>query len=433
MITKTVEAFLEKHNLTNCNILVAFSGGFDSMCLLHILKKLAPKHNLTLTAIHLNHGWRGEESDLEELNCKNFCDDINFYSEKLPPNIPHTETAARNARYSFFEKCAKKFNSTAILTAHNTDDNAETIYYRLIKGTGLTGLEGIPEKRGIFYRPLLTTYRKDIEEYCKKENLTPNNDSSNQNTKYARNKIRNEIFPKLEEILPDFKKNLLKLSQSAKFANTQLEMQIKPLLEYSTAEFINLNSDLKNAVVHKFLRKEQIDYDFKKITEIVTFIENTSSSKSGKTVSLTTDKWLFVNNKYMETTYKNTKEIPEIPINKLGEFQIGDYIFSIKEEQKIPNQYPNDTELIAYVTLNNLDGLTLRGRKEGDIIQPLGVSGNQKLKKYLNAKKIPKHKKDQLVFLCKDNEVLWAAGLGINDKIKVVTNPTHVIKLRKED
>ena len=187
MISKRVETFLEKYNLSNCHILVAFSGGYDSMCLLDILKRISTKYNFKLTAIHLNHGWRGQESDLEEQKCKEFCYDIGFYSEKLADNIPHTETAARDARYEFFYNCAKKFNSNIIFTAHNANDNAETIYYRIMRGTGLTGLEGIPENRDIFYRPILTVYRNEIEQYCKKNNLIPNNDSSNKDSKYKRN------------------------------------------------------------------------------------------------------------------------------------------------------------------------------------------------------------------------------------------------------
>ena len=106
MLKKTVELFLEKYKLLDAknNIIVAFSGGYDSMCLLDIMIKLKEKYHFNLIAIHLNHNWRGEESDKEENLCKLFCKDITFYSEKLPSDVPHTETAARDARYDFFEK-----------------------------------------------------------------------------------------------------------------------------------------------------------------------------------------------------------------------------------------------------------------------------------------------------------------------------------------
>jgi len=432
MITETVETFLEKYNLKNSNILVAFSGGFDSMCLLHVLKKLSKKYHFSITAIHLNHGWRGKESDNEEEICKNFCADIEFYSEKLPDNIPHTETAGREARYDFFYKCAKKFDSNIIFTAHNANDNAETVFYRLMKGTGLTGLEGIPEKRDIFYRPILTIYRENIEQYCKDNNLTPNNDSSNQNLKYTRNKIRNEIFPILNDKFPDFEKNLNKLSQSAQFTNNKIETLVKPLEKYSTPEFIDITSELQNTVIHKFLRQYNIDYDNKKINDIASFIRDTRLSKSGKTISLTKDKWLFVNAKEIKIITKNIVEFKEIPVTKVGNYNINEYIFSIEEHNTTPERFPCDEENMAYVNIPNLQNLCIRQRKNGDVIQPLGIKGTQKLKKFLNEKKVPKHEKDSLIFLCKDNEILWAPGFGISDKIKVVTTPTHVIKLRKE-
>ena len=166
-IHHTIELFLKKYQLDKPEkvYLCAFSGGYDSMCLLNSLKIVAPQNKII--AIHLNHNWRGEESDLEEQNCKDFCNRIRveFYCEKLPSTVPHTETAARDARYNFFEKCKEKFESEIIFTAHNQNDNAETLIYRICKGTGIPGLCGIAEKRGFYYRPLLHTKREEIEKY----------------------------------------------------------------------------------------------------------------------------------------------------------------------------------------------------------------------------------------------------------------------------
>ena len=152
-IQQTIKEFLEKYNLNNPEntYLCAFSGGYDSMCLLHSLKQITPQNRIV--AIHLNHNWRGEESNQEEENCRNFCSEIGveFYSEKLSSDIPHTETAAREARYEFFESCSKKFNSKIIFTAHNKNDNAETLIYRICKGKGIRGLCGIAENRKILH------------------------------------------------------------------------------------------------------------------------------------------------------------------------------------------------------------------------------------------------------------------------------------------
>ena len=432
MIKDTVELFLEKYKLLKPknNIIVAFSGGFDSMCLLHIMISLAKKYKLNVIAIHLNHGWRGKESDAEEIVCKNFASEITFYSEKLPKSIPHTETAAREARYEFFEKCAEKFKSKVVLTAHNANDNAETIYYRLMKGTGITGLEGIQEHRDIYYRPLLQIYRNEIENYCKKHNLKPNNDSSNSNNEYMRNKIRNEIFPLLKKDFPNIEKNLNSLAGSAKAVNKIINDQILPLEKYSTKEFIKLDENIRSTVVHRFLRDENLDYDKNKINNLLDFIVENKNSKSGKTVSLTKDLWLFVNSKEIKKIDKKNPDNFEIEIKKEGTYKINDLIFKISKTNKIPQKYPKDTDYTAYTELSKIN-FVLRNRLDGDIIQPFGMSGRQKLKKYLNCKKIPKHERNNLPFLCQNNEILWAPGIGISDKIKVKTKPTHILKIKR--
>lgn len=432
MIIDTVELFLDQYNLLlpKNNIIVAFSGGYDSLCLLDIMKQLSIKHDLNLYAVHLNHNWRGEESDNEEINCRNYCQDINFYSEKLSEDIPHTETAARDARYEFFKRCAEKFNSHIVLTAHNANDNAETVLYRIAKGTGFPGLEGILEHRDIYYRPLLSIYRKEIEQYCKEKNLNPNNDSSNFDTCYARNKIRYEILPQLEEISPNIIEKINKLANNTREINNLLEKELKLLEKYSADEFLNLHNIYQTIVVHKFLREKHLNYDRKKIEDIVSFINNSKNSKSGKTYSLTNNLWLFASSKEIKTIKKENFQLPEIDILSESEYIIGEYIFSIQKCEKLPEKFPKDNEFFAYVSLNEVN-FTLRQRKNGDIIQPLGLNGTQKLKKYLNEKKIPNHEKEKLIFLCKGNEILWAPGLGISDKIKVVTVPTHVIRLEK--
>lgn len=412
MIVERVRNFIEKYKLKG-TFIVAFSGGYDSMCLLDILSDYND-----LVAIHLNHNWRGEESRLEEENCRRFAvsKGIKFYSETLPDTVEKTETAARNARYEFFEKCAKKFNSNVVFTAHNLDDNVETVIYRIIKGTGTAGLRGILEKRDIFYRPLLTTTREEIELYCAKNNLTPNNDSSNENIKYKRNLIRKKIIPIMKEINPNVIKSVNSLSKIADY-------------DYNLLSCVN-NNEFDNYKIRKMLIEHNIDYDCKKIGEIKNFIDENITSKSGKTLSLTKDLWLFVSNKSIEVINQNLKTDTKISIIKEGNYEFEDYIFTIKPLNKF-FEFPKDSEFKAIVSIDKID-FTLRHRQDGDFIQPLGTDGIQKIKKYLNEKKVPKHKKDSIVFLCNGNEVLWAAGLGISDKIKVKNQPTHLIELRKK-
>ena len=189
-----LKAFLLEYELQDKTIIVGFSGGFDSMCLLDALSKIKEQEgfwDLSIIAAHFNHNWRGEESFREQEVCRLFASSkgFEFYTKIAPKDLKKNENSARIARYEFFEEAIEEFDADAVFTAHNKDDNAETVLYRIIKGTGLYGLKGISQKRNCFYRPLLKTTRSEIVEYCEKNNLTPNNDSSNMDTKYRRNYI----------------------------------------------------------------------------------------------------------------------------------------------------------------------------------------------------------------------------------------------------
>ncbi len=434
-IIETVNLFLKKYGITSsgAKILLGFSGGYDSLCLLHILKEL----KIPVIAIHLNHNWRGEESKKDENFCKDYCkkNNIEFYSKTLSDKIAKTETAAREARYEFFEECAQKYNSKYFLTAHNADDNAETVLYRIIKGTGISGLSAIQEKRGIFYRPLISVYRSEIEQYCSENNLTPNIDSSNSNIKYKRNLIRQKILPKCEIINQNCKEAINSLSAIAQEENELIKEYIKIQKEKignSTKEFIKASDAVQNRIIYEIFLKNHIDYDRTSILRIKDFIKTNSNSKSGKKCSITKNVFMFANEQYFEILTQNTPDKFEISITKEGTYEVAGYVFSINKCSNTPLKYPEDKDLTAYVELSEIN-FQLRNRKAGDIIHPLGILGTQKLKKYLTNKKIPKHIKDEMLFLCKGNEVLWAIGIGISNSIKVETKPTHVLKLAKKE
>ena len=440
-ISQNLKLFLEKYKIDNSSLkyLVAFSGGYDSMCLLDALKKNTKNQ---IIAIHLNHNWRGNESDEEEINCKNFCKSIGveFYSEKLPENTPKTETEARNARYMFFEKCAKKFDSQIIFTAHNKNDNAETLIFRICHGTGIRGLQGIAPQRGIYYRPLLNISRKEIEQYCKINNLTPNNDSSNNDTIHKRNLIRTKILPILEEINPSVLDSINSLSNAATEENeliyeylSLLKKEIYNDNKINTNKFINLSNSLQLRILYEMISPlVPENYDRERFLILQNFIQDNCNSKSGKTISVTTGKWLFVNTNFIEIINQKKKSNIHIEIKKVGEYENDGITFNISECVSGSDKGSCSDGKSVYVDLRGLDfDFELRNRKDGDIIQPLGMTGTQKLKKYLNSRKIPNHIKDDLLLLTQGNEVLWVAEIGISDKIKVKDKATHKITIRR--
>lgn len=440
-IHQTIKTFLDKYELNNSELtyLVAFSGGYDSMCLLHCLKRVCKNK---IVALHLNHKWRGEESDLEAKNCENFCENlgVDFYSEDLPQTIAKTETAARQARYDFFDKCSKKFNSNIVFTAHNKNDNAETLVYRICSGTGIAGLQGICENRGIYYRPLLEIPRENIELYCSENNLSPNNDSSNSNVKYKRNYIRAKIMPELERVNSSAIESINSLSEIAREETEIIEEYLEILIgkiteagKIKTKKFLKLSDNVQKRLIYNLFIKNNLDYDRGKILNIYEFIKENSNSKSGKTCSLADNLWVFVSDENIEIITNDKKIMPYFHITKEGKYESNGYVFEIEKFEKEVRKYPKDNDCSAYVNLKNFSfDFEIRTRQDGDIIKPLGLNGTQKLKKYLNEKKIPNHEKENLLFLTQYNEVLWAIGLGISDKIKVVSRPTHRLSFYKK-
>ena len=447
---ETVKNILEKYINISCEstIIVGFSGGWDSMCLLDIMNKLSREYGFLLVAAHLNHNWRGKESEAEKERCLAFCEenDITFISDTLAEGMKASELVAREMRYDFFKRCAEEFEADAILTAHTKSDNAETILYRIIKGTGLNGLEGIREVRDLggfkVIRPILNFSRKDIEEYCIKNELYPNNDSSNVNTKYARNNIRHNIMPAIKLINPNIENSLITLAEIASGNNKvinelmeNIEKQITIGNKWLTQNFLILNSAIKQHFIYKLLVKNELEPSFSKIQELINFISENRNSKTGKTLSITNDLWLFVSHKYTyfihSDNYEKIEE--EIKIEGTGEYTIGGkYKVKIEKNNHKPEKYPKAISPEAYADIKDeMFPLTLRSRRNGDIIQPFGMQGKMKLKKYFINKNIPEHDRDKILLLCKDKEVLWAIECGVSEKLRADDVPQYKLTMEK--
>ena len=189
-------------------VIVAFSGGPDSTCLLYILNELKEELGITLLGAHLNHCLRGQESDKDEEYAKKTCESLNidFYSKRVDvhrisqeKNLS-CEMAGREVRYEFFNELMHKFNASKIALAHNANDQAETILMRIMRGTGIEGMVGIkPVRDKIYVRPILHLNRSEIEKYCEEKNINPRIDKSNLEKIYARNKVRLDLIPYIEE------------------------------------------------------------------------------------------------------------------------------------------------------------------------------------------------------------------------------------------
>ena len=216
MIEKVIET-IKKYNLIEDGdkIILAVSGGPDSISMLDILYKIQQneKINFKIVVAHVNHMIR-EEAMEDAIYVKNFCKkrNIEFYLKSIDVkkiannNKIGTEEAGRNERYKFFDELAKKINANKIAIAHNKNDNVETVFMHILRGTGINGLKGIEPKRGMYIRPLIECERKEIEEYCEENNLEPRIDKTNFENIYTRNKIRNVVIPYVQK---EFNQNIV--------------------------------------------------------------------------------------------------------------------------------------------------------------------------------------------------------------------------------
>lgn len=437
-------------------ILVALSGGPDSICMLHLLCSIREEYDLKIGAAHLNHMLRGEEANKDENYAKEFCEKLNvdFYSKRIDieryskENGVSTETGGRDARYNLFDTIAKEYGYTKIATAHNANDQAETIIMRMMRGTGLEGLCGIPVMReGKYIRPILCMERWEIEKYCENFDLKPRIDKTNLETIYSRNKIRLEILPYMKENFnQDVVMALNRMSnilwEDNKFITEYAKGKFK---EYCIKENGNIKIDEKlfyenKAIVARVLRKaltkvskSTYDFELKHIEEVMKL----SKIGTNKRIDLP-------NNIYAENIYgkiyikKKEKEIDtqkkEIIIEKdklngykteFNGYELSFEIIENRKNSKIPNN-----DLIKYFDCDKIKKyVVIRTRKNGDKINPLGMNGSKKLKDIFIDMKVPKEKREELPVIVFDDDISWVLDVKLSNIYKVTKKTDNILKI----
>ena len=274
-------------------IYIAFSGGIDSSVLVDILGKNASKLKLNITVIHVNHNISSNSLTWMK-HCKEFCSKLglNFISEEV--NIISSgggiESAARKARYKIFSKYLK--NEEQILTAHHMNDVTETIFLRLLRGTGIDGLSGLEKSRklgkGLLIRPFLEVSKKEIEEYAKENNINYIFDETNKDNEYDRNFLRNEIFPKLDARWNDFSSRVFKMSKITNERNNNFFELLNNNYGYlinnviKTKDLKNLNIGITKEIIRTSIKNENISIPNSRVLDeiIKTFILSNPTTKS---------------------------------------------------------------------------------------------------------------------------------------------------------
>lgn len=455
---KKVMSYIKDNNLINPKdrILVALSGGPDSVCLLNILYNLKEELDIEIGAAHLNHMLRDEDAFQDEEYVKNLCEsfdipcfvkrvDINKYSKE---NKMSSEMAGRDARYNFFDEVIREHGYNKIATAHNANDQAETILFRLMRGTGIEGLCGIKVCRDKIIRPILCLSRKEVEEYIEVNNLKPRIDKTNFEKIYNRNKIRLDILPYIKENFnEDIIQTLNRMSVLLQKDNEFIEKSARSFYEKYCAEqqdyFIIKKKMFDNheAVVTRVIRyaltnfsKTHYDFEMKHIYDIC----NLAKNNSGKVIDLPNK--IYAENIYGDIYIKeriinnNIHVKQEIKINKDDidgkkiAFQNNIIEFSLVNNDSSLNLKQNI--LIRYFDFDKINNfISLRNRKNGDKISPLGMSGSKKLKDIFIDMKIPKEERDSVPLLCFDENISWIVGLRVSEEYKITNKTKNILKV----
>ena len=416
----------KKDNLVEKNdkIVVGFSGGPDSVFLVEMLMKLRENINFDMVLVHINHLLRGENSDGDEKFSIEYGKKkgLQVFSRKI--NITALgkdmgltlEEAGRKARYDLFKEVFEKIGANKIALAHNKDDQLETFMFRLTRGAGLEGLEGIVAKRDVYIRPISEIYKKDIVEYLNKNSIPYRIDETNFENEFTRNSIRLDLIPFIEKRYnPKFKDKLYSLIEEIREVNKVLEIRLEEYVvnnKLSIEKLKKLNKYLLSKVLIQYLYSYGIEVSRKKIQ----LIEDILDKGGSKDISLNGE---FVLKKEYDflAIEKNTKKenqcIKEVELEIPGQIIFGEYVIEASFTDKI--LYDNQN---FYTSLKMGDKLKIRSRKDGDRIIPIGMTSEKKVKDILINEKVPKEKRDTIPLVLYNEEIVWIAGIKGNEKYK---------------
>lgn len=435
------------------NVIVALSGGPDSVFLFHILKKYSNECYFKLFAAHVNHMYRGESADRDEQFCSELCseNDIELYirrknADEYAKEIGlSSEEAGRKLRYDFFHEIAATKLNSKIAVAHNKDDQVETVLQRLIRGTGIDGLAAMGYKNNQVIRPILKISKRSIIEYLDMNNISYCIDHTNNLPIYGRNKIRLNLLPNLEKNYnPNIRDVLYRLSENMRddkiIIQNYIEKIYQNVLVNSDENRVVLDMDkitqyqeneisriLRRAIFH--IKGSSVNVERKHINNALDLIK---SNKTGKKIDFADDITISINYNHINIV-KGIEKIGNFlynvsifddnyinEINKIIRFEVID---------KIPEIDFKSNE-VFYFDLDKIKGdIVIRNRRPGDSIVPFGMSKNKKLKDILIDMKIAREERTKKMILADEEKILWLEDFRISELCKITEDTKKVLKL----
>ena len=404
-------------------LLVAVSGGVDSMVLCDLLVKA----KMNFSVAHCNFQLRGKNSEEDEEFIRNYCDEnkIPFFAEKF--NVKQykesgnysTQMAARELRYNWFNGLISEYQFDYLLTAHHLNDSLETFLINLSRGTGINGLKGIRNQESQILRPLLPYSKAQILQYAVKYNLQWREDKSNSETDYVRNKIRHQIVPILEEIHPQFLQNFSNTLSILRDENQIIHQHIK----LTKNQLLHIEKDYISILIEDLLKLNPLssylhylfsEFGFQHPDEIEKILHSENGEIQSKTHRLIKNRKELmlidiISNDFEFEFELNPEEILEKPL----------YLKLLESEMRDLTAHESfDYDKIKFP-------LRLRKRKTGDIFFPFGMKGSKKLSKFFKDEKYSKLEKENAWLLVDDEDrIVYLVGKRMDERFKI-TKHTH--------
>lgn len=438
-------------------LVVAVSGGPDSVALLHVLSRLAPEWGLSLHVFHLDHGLRGGASAADAAYVAELAASwsipatmITLPAGELKQEPGSLQANARRRRYEEIQALAKTVGATKVATGHNRDDQSETVLMRLLRGAGPKGLAGIPPVRtegGLtFIRPLLTISRQEIEVYCAEHKLFPRFDASNAQADYLRNRIRLELLPQLaREYNPAIGSNLAQLAAVIREEDDLLEQlareaYIRCRISAPADRSILLDGPrllaeppaLARRVVRIAVRAllgPEFDLGLPAVTRVLEAAARTDGAHA-----LDLPGGLRLTVEYGTCRLESAVDEPARdtglwPVSPHGETPVPELGLVVQAEPAPPGESPGAEEI--WLDGDRLPGpLAIRFRLPGDRIWPTGMEGSKKLQDILVDAKVPRSRRDRVPLLVAGDEVLWVIGHRMDRRYLANLTSTHPIRVR---
>jgi tRNA(Ile)-lysidine synthase len=463
-VEQRVEAFFKEQDIAGSEkpLLVAVSGGPDSVCLFHVLNRLKKELGLKLQVIHLDHGLRGRASAADAQYVLDLCHrlkvpvvieqrDVKAYRSEHKLSL---EEAAREVRYNFFAEFAESIGAEKIAIGHTLDDQVETVLFNLIRGTGTRGLRGLQPihylnsagSRLAVIRPLLKVSRQETAMYCRRHRLNPREDVTNRSLTLTRNRIRLQLLPILKTYNPDITEALLRTARTAgddiAYLETMAARYSKKIIDKQNDVIILKKQPLLKIPVSlkRLVLRQAIegllgtlkDIEARHIEEMFELL----NKPAGKRINLPYGLY-FVSeyNRFLLGRELNSFS-PLPPLEKetrlsvpgLTEIDGWKIDISITPPKKVLNE-----KFTAYLDAGLIrNDLTVRRRRVGDRFQPLGMGVEKKVGQFMIDARIPRLWRDRVPVVCSGNQVVWLAGYRIDERFKVNEETKRVLKIRFE-